>query len=81
MRIVAFVTDPAVIEKILRHLGLWPPPVRPPRVPRVRPAATAKLRLRPAPPPAPVSESEASQIPSWWDDDSAYSQVAPSGED
>jgi hypothetical protein len=30
MRIIAFIDDPPVIEKILRHLGLWDPPERPP---------------------------------------------------
>jgi hypothetical protein len=30
MRVIAVIDDPAVIRKILRHLGLWhaPPPVR-----------------------------------------------------
>jgi hypothetical protein len=28
--IIAFIEDPAVIEKILRHLKLWNPPTRPP---------------------------------------------------
>jgi hypothetical protein len=30
MRIIAFVQDSAVIEKILRHLGQWDPPRAPP---------------------------------------------------
>jgi len=30
MRIIAFIQDPAVIEKILRHLGQWDPPRAPP---------------------------------------------------
>jgi len=30
MRIIAFIDNPPVIEKILRHLGLWDPPERPP---------------------------------------------------
>ncbi len=30
MRIIAFIDDPPVIEKILRYLGLWDPPERPP---------------------------------------------------
>ena len=30
LRIISFIEDPAVIEKILRHLKLWNPPARPP---------------------------------------------------
>jgi len=30
MRIMAFIQDPAVIQKILRHLGQWDPPRAPP---------------------------------------------------
>jgi hypothetical protein len=30
MRIIAFIEQPAVIEKILRHLGLWPAPAHSP---------------------------------------------------
>ena len=30
MRIIAFIDPPAVIEKILRHLGLWPHPAHAP---------------------------------------------------
>jgi hypothetical protein len=30
LRIISFIEDPAIIEKILRHLQLWNPPARPP---------------------------------------------------
>ena len=30
MRIIAFIEQPEVIEKILTHLGIWPAPVRSP---------------------------------------------------
>jgi hypothetical protein len=30
LRIVSFIDNPSVIEKILRHLELWEPPERPP---------------------------------------------------
>jgi len=30
LRIISFIEDPAIIEKILRHLKLWNPPPRPP---------------------------------------------------
>lgn len=30
MRIIAFIDQPDVIEKILRHLGLWPHPAHAP---------------------------------------------------
>jgi hypothetical protein len=36
LRIIAFIEDPAVIEKILRHLQLWQPPERPPPPPSSR---------------------------------------------
>jgi len=26
LRVIAFLTERAVVERILRHLGLWPPP-------------------------------------------------------
>jgi len=32
MRIIAFIEQPAVIEKILRHLALWPSPAHSPPV-------------------------------------------------
>jgi hypothetical protein len=31
LRIISFIEDSSVIEKILRHLELWDPPERPPR--------------------------------------------------
>ena len=68
---IAVLTDPEVIERILRHLGRWPPPRRTPRPPRPPPS-----RAAPAPPP---SEAEASQVPLWWDDPAAFSQVPPEG--
>ncbi len=69
LRLVAVITRRSVIERILRHLGLWPPPRREP-----------KRRPRPPPRPAPgeppaQAPDETSQIPLWWDDDEAYSQV------
>lgn len=68
LRVIALVTERAVVEAILRHLGLWPPPERPPRSPRARPSPA------PAPAPAPASaEDEDSQVPAWWDDDAAWS--------
>ena len=33
MRIIAFIEQPAVIAKILRHLALWPAPAHSPPVP------------------------------------------------
>ena len=30
LRIIGLIEDPAIIEKILRHLKLWNPPTRPP---------------------------------------------------
>ena len=41
LRPIAVLTDPAVIERILRHLGRWPPPRRAPRPPRPPPPARA----------------------------------------
>jgi hypothetical protein len=30
LRIISFIDNPSVIEKILKHLKLWDPPERPP---------------------------------------------------
>ncbi len=76
LRIVSLVTRRDTVERILRHLGLWPPPSRPPRPPPRPPAPGADQ----GPPPASPDESERSQVPAWWDDDEAFSQV-PSGWD
>ena len=65
MRIVSLITNHAVIARILNHQGLWPPPQRRPK-PRSPPP--------PEPPPGPQPD-ETSQVPLWWDDDEAYSQV------
>jgi hypothetical protein len=57
MRIIAFIEQPAVIEKILTHLGLWPTPVHaPPVAPSVaawwatclEPARAAPVAPRPS---------------------------------
>jgi hypothetical protein len=37
MRIIAFIEDPEIVKKILKHLGLWNQKARPP--PKLRPAA------------------------------------------
>ena len=71
MWIVAFVTERAVIERILRHLGLWPPRIRPPKLRR------ADVPTRAPPPRAPAGEDDVSQVPPWWDNDAAVSQVLP----
>jgi hypothetical protein len=42
MRIISFIEDAAVIERILRHLGLWPAPARAPRAP---PTAASQITL------------------------------------
>jgi hypothetical protein len=42
MRIISFIEQAAVIERILRHLGLWPVAARTPRAP---PAAPAEITL------------------------------------
>ena len=70
MRIVSFVTQPWLIEQILRCLGRWPPPRRLPR--RARPPPE-----EPPPPPRAKLDPEFSQVPLWWDDDATFSQVPP----
>ena len=42
MRIIRFIEDATVIERILRHLGLWQAPARAPRAP---PPAPAQITL------------------------------------
>ena len=81
LRFVAVITERAVVERILRWIGRWPPPKRLP-----------KPRSKPPPPPVqlPLLEFEAdhtspsadeSQLPHWWDDDTVYSQVPPQVDD
>ena len=60
-----------MIKKILLHLGRWPPPYRPPKQPRPPPPREEE----PALPDPPLSEAEASQLPLWWDQDEAFSQL------
>jgi len=69
---IALILDPAVIQKILRHLKRWPPPRRPPKRPRDPPPA----HPRGAQPNEPqLSEAEGSQLPLWEDDDEIWSQL------
>ena len=68
---ISVITDPEVIKKILQHLGRWPPPHRPPKKPRRRPPREEASAL----PDPPLSEAEASQLPLWWDQDEAFSQL------
>ena len=77
MRLIAAIADPRVVERILSHLGLWPPPAR-----------RAKATTPRAPPPQveaplgllPPSPDEESQVPAWWEDECAFSQVPPDEE-
>jgi hypothetical protein len=68
-RVVALVTERDVIERILRGLGLWRPPRRPPKSRRAAPPERARDARR-----APVQPDEDSQVPPWWDDDAALFQ-------
>jgi len=36
MKVIAFIKDEEVIEKILRHLAIWDPPRGPPFAPQVK---------------------------------------------
>ncbi len=69
---IALIMDPKVIKKILLHLGRWPPPYRPPKQPRPPPPRREETLSVPDPP---LSEAEASQLPLWWDQDEAFSQL------
>ena len=71
LRPIAVLTDPEVVERILRHLGRWPSP-QPSRPPQPPPLA----RAAPAPP---LCEGEASQLPLGWKGPAAFSQVPPEG--
>jgi hypothetical protein len=79
MRIVSIIDQQPVIERILRHLGMWPPPTRPPkpRIPRPGPASHPRPRSRRSPRPptdhehsqrTPWNEEDLSQAPPGWDD-------------
>jgi len=82
MKIISIIDQPDVIERTLRHLGLWPPPRRPPKP---RPAPPPRKHPRPrgqprgATPRWPESpRSDDCQIPPWNEED--FSQV-PEGWD
>ena len=64
MRVIAFITDPAVVRRILEHLGLWLANARP--VPRAH-----------SPPHVPEGRPDPSfcQLPSAYEDD--FSQLPP----
>lgn len=83
MRIVSIIDQPPVIERILRHLGLWPPPKRPPKPRPVR--SVPCDRSQPRKPPRsripgfgkphsndgrvlPWTEGDFSQVPERWDE-------------
>lgn len=90
MKIVAIIDQPAVIQRILRQIGMWPPPERPPKPrrrpsSRPRPAPGAPPRPIPAPhePPcyddsqiAPWNEEDFSQVPEGWNEIDLHAQVA-----
>ena len=63
-RVIAFITDPAVVRRILEHLGLWLANARP--VPRAH-----------SPPHVPEGRPDPSfcQLPSAYEDD--FSQLPP----
>ncbi len=70
MEFVAAITDEKVLRRILEHLGLWPQPKPIP----------LKPRAPPEPPTTPVEvdpDNDVSQVPAWWDEDEAYSQLPP----
>ena len=69
---IALILDPAVIQKILRHLKRWPPPRRPPKRPRDPPPAHPRREQHQEPP---LSEAEGSQLPLWEDNDEIWSQL------
>ena len=51
MKVVAFIEPPQgdVIEKILRHCGLWDPRIAPGHHPRGRFGSTTRTAIRPVP--------------------------------
>jgi len=64
MRVIAFITDPAVVRKILEHLGLW--------LANARPVPSAH-----SPPPVAEGRPDPSfcQLPPAYEDD--FSQLPP----
>ena len=76
MHVIALIRDRRVIERILRHLKMWPPPWRPPK-PRRQPELFSRSRHR-----LKTKErrrDEYCQIPPWYDED--FSQIPPGWED
>jgi hypothetical protein len=80
LRLVALLVQADVIEKIMRHLGMWPPPFRPPKASRA-PPAQASLPFQDPPSKQEPDEESLSQVPPGWDDDEAFSQVPPGWDD
>ena len=83
MKIVSIIDQPDVIERILRHLGMWPPPKRPPRPraarrgphdhpePRAQPRSSIPRPHEPCYDDCqipPWDEEDFSQVPEGWDD-------------
>jgi hypothetical protein len=71
MKLVAAITDKKVLRRILEHLGLWPQPEPVPTKPRAPPAPTPH-EVDPG-----SDVDDVSQVPAWWDEDEAYSQLPP----
>ena len=67
MEIVAAITDEKVLRRILEHLGLWSEPE----------PAMAKPRAPPQESAITLDEDDVSQVPAWWNEDEAYSQLPP----
>ena len=72
---------PDVIQRILSHLGMWPPPKRSPkpRKPRTGPSSHPEPRRRRAQPPAQRDHHDFSQTTPWNEED--ISQAPPGWED
>ena len=71
MRIVSIIEQREVIERILRHLRMWPPPKRPPKPRRQR----AAPEWHPQPTRPRRLHDEHSQETSWHEED--LSQAPP----
>lgn len=74
MEVVAAITDEKVLRRILEHLGLWSEPGPVLAKPRAPPEQSA---IRPDEDPQDTDVDDVSQVPPWWDEDEAYSQLPP----
>jgi hypothetical protein len=83
MRIVSIIEEPDVIQHLLSHLDMWPPPKRSPkpRKPRAGPSSHPKPRRQRAHAPAQRDHYDFSQATPWNEEDISQLPILPWNEE